>query len=173
MMETQAFFVIYLLGIVFVFHVIKFLDISCKKTDVGSRERSALIKTTFIDKIKYFRSRKFKRGLLGRYGRKSGVNPGIAWPTEKDLDLGMKNRNSDLIWVLFFFVYPDPGFYSFFRWVRFYAKFYRYLVFSAFFSWSRFEAFFIRILIFYALFSCSRFYACFIRIWFCIGRKYR
>lgn len=33
------------------------------------------------------RSRKFKRELLGRYGTKSGVNPGIAWPTEKDLDL--------------------------------------------------------------------------------------
>ncbi|XP_023323329.1 uncharacterized protein LOC111697535 [Eurytemora carolleeae] len=49
------------------------------------------------------RSRKFKRGLLGRYGTKSGVNPGIAWPTEKDLDLGMTNRNSDLIWVFFSF----------------------------------------------------------------------
>lgn len=81
----------------------KIINISCWKTDVGARERSSLIKTTFIDKLKYFRSRKFKRGLLGRYGTKSGVNPGIAWPTEKDLDLGMTNRNSDLIWVFFSF----------------------------------------------------------------------
>jgi len=33
------------------------------------------------------RSRKFKREILGRYGIKSGVNPAIAWPSDKDLDL--------------------------------------------------------------------------------------
>jgi len=33
------------------------------------------------------RSQKFKRSILGRYGIKSGVNPAIAWPSDKDLDL--------------------------------------------------------------------------------------
>jgi len=33
------------------------------------------------------RSRKFKRQIFGRYGTKSGIDPGTLWPTEKDISL--------------------------------------------------------------------------------------
>jgi len=33
------------------------------------------------------RTRKFKRAMLGRYGTKTGINPGVSWPTERDIKL--------------------------------------------------------------------------------------
>jgi len=39
------------------------------------------------------RSRKFKRAMLGRYGEKTGIDPGISWPTERDLKLAEEWEN--------------------------------------------------------------------------------